>query len=78
MAVGSTQSLLWFVHSDLQIQYQEEEVSFILFIPCIIDNIMTINQQNAQTSSLDIVSHLILSHISVHKDHQGIKPSNIA
>jgi len=28
-----------------------------MFIPCIIDNIMMLNLQNAQTSSLDIVSH---------------------
>jgi len=50
-----------------------------MFIPSIIDNIMTLKQQNAQTFSLDIVSHLILLYISVHKDHkQGIKPSNTA
>jgi hypothetical protein len=49
----------------------DTNISFVLFIPCIIDNrFMTLNQQKAETCSLDIdvkISHLTFLHVTVHK-----------
>ena len=48
-----------------------EEIIFILFISCIIDNrFITLNQKNAQTCFLDIyitISLLTFLHVSVRK-----------